>query len=87
MLLSLGSNLERHMGEVSGVEIKPSKFSHFVISTNNLEVYLQHLNDNKINYSSLGGAKKDFMQKRTDGVRQKFIQDTHARWVEINDVN
>lgn len=87
MFLSLGNNLELHMGEVPGIEIKPSKFNHFAISTNDLEGYLQHLKANNIMYSSLGGSKKDFIQKRPDGVRQTFIQDPDGYWVEINDAN
>ena len=40
-----------------------------------------------MDHYSLGGAKKNFIQKRTDGVRQAFIQDPCGYWIEINDAN
>ncbi|ETN96638.1 VOC family protein [Zhouia amylolytica] len=87
MFLSLGNNLELHVGEVDGVEINPSKFNHFAISTNDLNGYLKHLEAHGVVYYSLGGAKKHFIQKRPDGIRQTFIQDPDGYWIEINDAN
>lgn len=87
MFLSLGPNLELHIGEVEGVKINPSKFNHIAISTNDLDSYLKHLNSKGVMHSSLGGSKKKYVQKRTDGVRQTFIQDPDGYWIEINDAN
>lgn len=87
MFLSLGNNLELHMGEVEGVEINPSNFNHFAISTNDLDSYLDYLNSKGVIHYSLGGAKEKFIQKRPDGVRQTFIQDPDGYWIEINDAN
>lgn len=87
MFLSLGDNLELHVGEVEGVEIKPSNFNHFAISTNDLDGYLKLLASKGVDHYSLGGAEKNFIQKRPDGVRQTFIQDPDGYWIEINDAN
>ena len=87
MFLSLGNNLELHVGEVEGVEINPSNFNHFAISTNDLDAYLEYLNSKGVIHYSLGGAKKKFIQKRLDGVRQTFIQDPDGYWIELNDAN
>lgn len=87
MFLSLGNNLELHVGEVEGVEINPSNFNHFAISTNDLAGYLTYLDSKGVPHYSLGGAKKYFIQKRADGVRQTFIQDPDGYWIEINDAN
>lgn len=87
MFISLGNNLELHVGEVPGVEIKPSTFNHFAISTNDLDAYLKHLNSHGVMHSSLGGGEKKYIQKRPDGVRQTFIQDPDGYWIEINDAN
>ena len=87
MFISLGNNLELHVGEVPGVEISPSNFNHFAISTNDLDGYLSHLNNEGIQHSSLGGENKDYIHKRADGVRQTFIQDPDGYWIEINDAN
>ena len=87
MFLSLGNNLELHVGEVPGVEIKPSNFNHFAISSNDLDGYLAHLKAHGVTYSNLGGGQPYFIQKRPDGVRQTFIQDPDGYWIEINDAN
>lgn len=87
MFLSLGNNLELHVGEVKGVEIRPSDFNHFAISTNDLNGYLKHLESHGVVYSSLGGERKKYVHKRTDGVRQTFIQDPDGYWIEITDAN
>ena len=85
MFLSLGDNLELHVGEVEGVEIKPNGFNHFAVSTDDLDGFLMYLKNQGIEYSSLGGDKKYYIQKRPDGVRQTFIQDPDGYWIEIND--
>lgn len=87
MFLSVGNNLELHVGEVEGVEINPSNFNHFAISTNDLDAYLNYLNSKGVVHYSLGGAREKFIQKRADGVRQTFIQDPDGYWIEINDAN
>ena len=87
MFISLGNNLELHVGEVPGVEIKPSSFNHFAISTNDLDGYLKYLESKGVSYSSLGGEQEKLIYKRPDGVRQTFIQDPDGYWIEINDAN
>jgi catechol 2,3-dioxygenase-like lactoylglutathione lyase family enzyme len=86
MFISLGNNLELHVGEVEGVEISPNGFNHFAVSTSDLDAFLVYLRENGIVYSSLGGANEFFVQEREDGVRQTFIQDPDGYWIEINDV-
>ena len=85
MFLALGENLELHVGEVQGVEIRPSDFNHFAFSVNDLPAFLEYLKENGIVYSSLGGAKKYHVQLRGDGVSQTFFQDPDGYWIEIND--
>lgn len=87
MFLSLGNNLELHVGEVEGVVINPSNFNHFAISTNDLDDYLEYLQSKGVIHYSLGGEKEKFIQTRPDGVRQTFIQDPDGYWIEINDAN
>ncbi|MEJ2005326.1 MAG: VOC family protein, partial [Cyclobacteriaceae bacterium] len=85
MVLQLGSNLELHVGEVPGVEIKPSPFNHFAMSVPDLDAFLAHLEENGIWYGSLGGSQKHHVQVRDDGVRQTFFQDPDGYWLEVND--
>jgi len=87
MFLSLGNNLELHVGEVEGVEIKPSSFNHIALSTNDLDGFLNYLKGKGVTYSGLGGGQNYSVYKRPDGVRQTFIQDPDGYWIEINDAN
>lgn len=85
MFISAGENLELHVGEVPGVEIKPSNFNHFALTSNNFDEFLEYLKESGIVYKSLGGEKEYYIQRRPDGVRQTFIQDPDGYWIEIND--
>ena len=40
MFLSLGENLELHVGEVDGVEIMPNGFNHFAIAVDDFDLAL-----------------------------------------------
>lgn len=86
MFVSAGGQLELHIGEVPGVEIKPSKFNHFALSVNDFDGFLNYLKTKGIVYTSLGGGEDYFVQKRPDGVRQTFIQDPDGYWIEFNDM-
>lgn len=85
MFLQLGRNLELHVGEVSGVEIRPSDFNHFAITVDDLDQFLAYLTENGIWYGSLGGGDAQHVQTRQDGVRQTFFQDPDGYWIEVND--
>ena len=85
MFVSLGNNLELHVGEVEGVEINPSSFNHFAMSTEDLDGFLLYLKENGIVYSGLGGGDKYEVFERPDGVRQTFFQDPDGYWLEVND--
>lgn len=85
MFLSLGDNLELHVGEVAGVEINPNSFNHFAFSVEDLGAFLEHLDQQGVVYSSLGGAEAYEVVERPDGIRQTFFQDPDGYWVEVND--
>lgn len=85
MFLALGDRLELHVGEVQGVDIRPSDFNHFAFSVNDLPAFLEYLKENGVVYSSLGGAQKYHVQLRADGVSQTFFQDPDGYWIEVND--
>ena len=86
MFLSLGNNLELHVGEVEGVEITPSNFNHFAVSVANFDAFLEYLKSHNIVYGGLGGGQEYFVQNRPDGVRQTWIQDPDGYWIEFNDM-
>ncbi|NMM47769.1 VOC family protein [Marinigracilibium pacificum] len=86
MFISLGGNLELHMGEVEGIEVKPNNFNHFAISVPNLDEYLGSIISKGEIYGSLGKGDDKHISTRPDKVRQTFIKDPDGYWVEINDM-
>lgn len=87
MFLALGENLELHVGEVDGVEIRPNKFNHFAISVDDFDAFLAYLKSRGIVFTSLGGGEDYLVSTRPDGVRQTWIADPDGYWIEINDAN
>ncbi|MCX2745397.1 VOC family protein [Mangrovivirga sp. M17] len=86
MFISLGDNLELHMGEVEGVEVNPNSFNHFALAVPNFDEFLKDLKDRGYTYGSLGKGNDDFISERPDKVRQTWIKDPDGYWVEINDM-
>ncbi|QCK15744.1 VOC family protein [Mangrovivirga cuniculi] len=86
MFISLGDNLELHMGEVEGVKVNPNSFNHFALAVPNFDEFLKDLKDRGYTYGSLGKGNDDFISERPDNVRQTWIKDPDGYWVEINDL-
>ena len=85
IFLAVGEGLELHMGEVPGVEIRPSTFNHFALTASDFDGFLDRLREQGIVYSNLGGGEDYYVQTRGDGVRQTFFQDPDGYWIEVND--
>lgn len=86
MFVSVGNNLELHVGEVPGVDIKPSNFNHFALVVDDFDGFLAYLKKAGIIYTTLGGGEKYAVQNRPDGVKQTWFQDPDGYWIEINNV-
>ncbi len=84
MFISLGGNLELHVGEVEGVKINPSTFNHFALTPSDFEGFLNHLKQHGLVYGLLGSFKEYEIQTRPDGVRQTFLKDPDGYIIEIN---
>lgn len=87
MFLALDDGLELHIGEVDGVDIKPSGFNHIAISLKEFDAFLAYLKSAGIVYTSLGGGEDYFVVERPDNVRQTYIADPDGYWIEINDID
>ena len=86
MFLTAGDGVQLHMGEVPGIEIRPSSFNHMAFSVPDFDGFLEHLQDQGVVYSHLGGAVPNGIVERPDGVRQTYFQDPDGYWLEVNDV-
>lgn len=82
--LSLGENKQLHLIPRPNLLVKTNKAIHFVLSTSNLDDFVNHLIELKIEYSDwTGTSNKDYVRK--DGVQQFYFQDPDGYWIEINE--
>ena len=81
--MKLGDNKQLHLIPRPDFEIKTNKAVHFALATDNLDSFLNHLQELEIEYSDWTGTpNKDYIRK--DGVHQFYFQDPNGYWIEIN---
>ncbi|SHJ70643.1 VOC family protein [Pseudozobellia thermophila] len=73
-----------HLIEKDVAPFEKNKSMHLCLSTQDLDGVIAHLEKNGIPYWDWPG-KKGAVTLRTDGVRQIYLQDPDAYWIEIND--
>lgn len=72
-----------HLIQKEFTPFEKNKSMHLCLATQDLEGVIAHLEKNNIAYSDWPG-KENSVTLRTDGVRQIYIQDPDAYWIEIN---
>jgi catechol 2,3-dioxygenase-like lactoylglutathione lyase family enzyme len=81
--LSLGEGKQLHLIPRPDAEIKTNKAVHFALSTVDIDSFVVHLKELKIDYSDwIGSQNKDYVRK--DGIKQVYFQDPNGYWIEIN---
>lgn len=81
--LSLNEGKQLHLIPRPDDEIKTNKAVHFALITNDLDIFIKHLNKLKIDYSDWRDTPdKGYIRK--DGIRQIYFQDPDGYWIEIN---
>lgn len=81
---SLGEDLQLHLIQDTMEGIKLHKAIHIALNVSNFDAFVNYLEENKVPYSDwLGEAGK--VAIRGDGVKQVYVQDPDAHWIEIND--
>ena len=80
---SLGNGKELHLSENKNHKVLDVKGVHFAMKANDLDVFIAHLQANKIPFSNWHG-QKNITNTRPDNVRQIYIQDPNGYWIEIN---
>mgnify|MGYP000032353577 CR=1 FL=1 len=64
-------------------QVKTNKAVHFALATSNLDSFIQHLINLKIEFSDWKNTiNKDYVRK--DGIQQFYFQDPNGYWIEIN---
>ena len=82
--LSLNEGKQLHLIPRPNFEIKVNKAVHFAMATSDIDSFVKHLKELKIDYSDwLGTTNKDYIRK--DGIKQVYFQDPNGYWIEIND--
>ena len=81
---SLGEDLQLHLIEDNLDGVKLHKAIHIALNVSNFDAFVNYLVKNNIPYSDwLGEVGK--VAIRGDGVKQVYVQDPDAHWIEIND--
>jgi len=82
--LSINEGKQLHLIPRPNSEIKINKAAHFALATPDLDSFITHIKELKIDYSDwLDTPNKDYIRK--DGIRQVYFQDPNGYWIEIND--
>ena len=81
---SLGENLQLHLIQIDGLDIKTHKANHFSVHVENIPSFVDFLVHKDIDYWDWVGNKGQ-IALRPDGVQQVYIQDPDGYWIEIND--
>lgn len=72
-----------HLISRTNSKIKTNKAIHFALSTNDLKSFINHLENQKIEYSDWKNtATKKYIRK--DGIQQIYFQDPDGYWIEVN---
>ena len=81
---NLGVGTSLHV--IEGAEAKKDYFksNHFCLSVVSVDVFMQVLKKNKIEFSDYAGKPNAFTT-RPDGVKQIWFKDPDGYWIEIND--
>ena len=81
--LSFGEGKQLHLIPRPNSEIKINKAVHFALATSNIDSFVMHLKELKIDYSDW----HDTLYKvhiRKDGIKQVYFQDPNGYWIEVN---
>jgi catechol-2,3-dioxygenase len=76
-------NTQLHLIRKDTVAVENRKSEHLCLSTQDLEVFIQHLERLKIPYWDWPGAP-GAITLRADGVHQIYLKDPENNWIEIN---
>ena len=79
----VNGNSHVHLIQRDFVPFEKNKSMHLCLSTQDLDGVIAHLEENNITYWDWPG-KKNAVTTRADKVRQIYIQDPDAYWIEIN---
>lgn len=82
--LSLDEGKQLHLIPRPNSEIKTNKAVHFALATSDINSFVKHLEELRVDYSDwLGTLNKDYIRK--DGIKQVYFQDPNGYWIEVND--
>ena len=79
----VSGNSQIHLIEKDFAPFEKNKSMHLCLSTQDLDEMIAHLEKNNVSYWDWPG-KKNAVTRRSDGVRQIYIQDPDEYWIEIN---
>jgi lactoylglutathione lyase len=81
---SVGDKSHLHLIQGAAAVTAHEKNSHLCFSVASVQIFIQLLEQNKIEYENWIG-EKNAVTKRVDGVQQIYFKDPDGYWLEIND--
>jgi len=81
--LSLSEGKQLHLIPRPNSEIKINKAVHFALATSNIDSFVNHLEELKIDYSDWHDTLNN-VHIRKDGIKQVYFQDPNGYWIEVN---
>jgi lactoylglutathione lyase len=81
---AVGPKSHLHLIEGARYKINLDKNIHLCFSVQSVDVFVEILKKNKIEFEDWGGTK-GAITKRVDGVKQIYFKDPDGYWIEIND--
>ncbi|QLE00143.1 VOC family protein [Galbibacter sp. BG1] len=81
---SLGGKTSLHVIEDKTHSVPDVKGVHFALSTKDLDGFIAHLRNNKVNFENWPG-EPNTTNTRPDGVRQIYLKDPNGYWIEVNE--
>ena len=81
---AFGDQRELHLLEGDISEVKLNKSVHLALRTDDLDGMVEYLKEKNYPFENWYGDKNT-TNDRPDGVRQIYLQDPDAYWIEVND--
>ena len=82
--LTLNEGKQLHIIPRPNAIIKTNKAVHFALTTNDMDSFVDTLNNLNIEYSDWKDTpNKGYVRK--DGIKQVYFQDPNGYWIEVND--
>ena len=83
----VGDGFEIHLGENENANHEKIKSNHIAFTVNNIEDFMEYLNDKEIYFESWNGKKLQYNIRPHDKALQIYLKDPEGNWIEVNQMH